>query len=105
MLLEVLATRCLLVPGRFWAINKLSVWFFMDLRGSLGSPLDFRTATRATDASCFGGHSRGTQRDCQIWTTKSVISLAKRPQRTGDFLEEILQRTQKKRFSISIRNW
>jgi len=39
MLLEVLATRCLLAPGRFWAINKLSVWFFMDLRGSLGSPL------------------------------------------------------------------
>jgi len=29
----------LLAPGRFWAINKLSVWFFMDLRGSLGSPL------------------------------------------------------------------
>src|SRR5229473_8010208 len=105
MLLEVLATRCLLVPGRFWAINKLSVWFFMDLRGSLGSPLDFRTATRATDASSFGGYARWRQRDGQIWTTKSVISFAKRPQRTGDFLKGILQRTQKNRVSINIRNW
>src|SRR5712691_9232637 len=50
MLLEVLATRCLLAPTRFWAINKLSVWFFMDLRGSLGSPLGLWTST--------GGHGR-----------------------------------------------
>src|SRR5713101_5412671 len=61
MLLEVLATRCLLAPTRFWATNKLSVWFFMDLRGSLGSPLGLWTSA--------GGHGRSL-----FWWTRPLAT-------------------------------